>query len=165
MDPLHPSVLATKYHRSYRPLLMGAPGTQSLTQFLSSQTLLSSRAPRKVVFIISPQWFTPKGQTAAAFDFYYSPLDTIVWLQHAHNTVANRYAARRLLSMPSGRSGGVVTGALLHIATGQKLTTKQRRLLALRRAILTNEDALFFPFPIAGQPAAHYAGGPPVTGA
>ncbi|KRL87612.1 D-alanyl-lipoteichoic acid biosynthesis protein DltD [Lacticaseibacillus pantheris] len=146
MDPLHPSVLATKYKRNYRPLLMGAPGTQSLTQFLSSQTLLAHKAPSKVVFIVSPQWFTPKGQQASAFDYYYSPLDTIVWLQHAHNTAANRYAAQRILSMPSGKNGGVIADALLRIAAGQKLTTNQRRLLAIRRQILTNEDALFSRF-------------------
>ncbi|MCI1340734.1 D-alanyl-lipoteichoic acid biosynthesis protein DltD, partial [Furfurilactobacillus sp.] len=39
MDPLHPSVLAQKYHRNYRPFLLGAAGTQSLTQYYSMQTI------------------------------------------------------------------------------------------------------------------------------
>ena len=33
MDAFHPSVLAQKYHRDYRPFLMGMAGTQSLTHF------------------------------------------------------------------------------------------------------------------------------------
>ncbi len=37
MDPLHPSVLAEKYHRSYRPFLLGGPGSQSLAQYLGMQ--------------------------------------------------------------------------------------------------------------------------------
>lgn len=33
MDALHPSVLAYKYKRNYRPFLLGGPGSQSLTHF------------------------------------------------------------------------------------------------------------------------------------
>ena len=34
MDAFHPSVLAQKYHRNYRPFLMGMAGTQDLTHFV-----------------------------------------------------------------------------------------------------------------------------------
>ena len=36
MDPMHPSVLAQKYDRNYRPFLLGAAGSQSLSQFWGS---------------------------------------------------------------------------------------------------------------------------------
>ncbi|MGO3790212.1 MAG: D-alanyl-lipoteichoic acid biosynthesis protein DltD, partial [Enterococcus gilvus] len=39
ISPFHPSVLAEKYDRGYTPFLMGAPGTQSLTQFMMMQSL------------------------------------------------------------------------------------------------------------------------------
>ena len=34
ISPFHPSVLAEKYDRGYRPFLLGAPGTQSLSQYM-----------------------------------------------------------------------------------------------------------------------------------
>ena len=37
MDALHPSVLAYKYKRNYRPFLLGGPGSQSLTHFFTIQ--------------------------------------------------------------------------------------------------------------------------------
>lgn len=146
MDPLHPSVLAAKYQRSYRPLLIGAAGTQSLIHFLMLQSMGSALKNKKVVFIISPQWFTPQGQQPAAFSFYYSPLETITWLQHATNTAADRYAARRLLAMPASTSNKFITDATLRIAAGQSLTTQQRFGLRLSQKVLQNEDALFSRF-------------------
>ena len=60
-SPFHPSALAEKYQRNYRPLLLGAPGTQSLTQFLGMNAL--NLENKKAVLIISPQWFVKEGLT------------------------------------------------------------------------------------------------------
>ncbi|WP_367297898.1 D-alanyl-lipoteichoic acid biosynthesis protein DltD [Loigolactobacillus coryniformis] len=144
MDPLHPSVLAAKYHRHYRPLLIGAAGTQSLVHFLMLQSMGPALKNKKVVFIISPQWFTPQGQRSDAFNFYYSPLETITWLQQAHNTQADRYAARRLLAMNS--TSGLITKAITQIAIGEKLTPQQHFGLRVTQKVLQNEDALFSRF-------------------
>lgn len=58
MDALHPSVLAYKYKRNYRPFLLGGPGSQSLTHFFTMQETVNQLSNKKAVFIISPQWFT-----------------------------------------------------------------------------------------------------------
>ena len=41
MDPFHPAVLAAKYKRPYRPFLLGAAGSQSLSHFFAMQGINS----------------------------------------------------------------------------------------------------------------------------
>ncbi|WP_179394005.1 D-alanyl-lipoteichoic acid biosynthesis protein DltD [Lacticaseibacillus absianus] len=147
LDPFHPSALAAKYHRNYRPFLVGAAGTQSLTHFLSDQSMLTQLAHKKAVFIVSMQWFTKRGQNPQAFTFFYSPLQTITWLLQARNTVADRYAARRLLTMPACRDQQIKS-ALLTVAGGQPLSHLSRQLLTARLQMLRNEDGLFSRFAV-----------------
>lgn len=143
MDPLHPSVLAAKYHRPYQPFLLGSAGSQSLNHFFALQGVHRQLRGKKVVFIISPQWFTKQGQTPDAFSYFYSPLQAIDWLLAAKDSTATRYAAKRLLSMPSGKSSTVMTSALQKVAHGQKLSHSERLFLEYRQQMLSNEDALF----------------------
>ena len=142
MDPFHPAVLARKYGRDYQPLLLGNAGTQSLTHFVDLQSVIPNVKNKKLVMIVSPQWFTHGGQRPDAFGFYYSPLETSNWLLKAKNTLADRYAARRLLQMPATKGNGVIHAGLLNIAAGQPLG-KQRALIAAQRRILQNEDNMF----------------------
>lgn len=143
MDPFHPSVLAAKYG-NYKTLLLGGPGTQSLTQFVDNQSLFKRLTNRKIVFVISPQWFTPGGQRRDAFAYYYSPLQLSTWLLGKRGGVADRYAARRILQMSN--TTGAAHQALLSVAAGQKLTAMQRTLLRTNLRILRNEDGLFSRF-------------------
>ncbi|WP_297815387.1 D-alanyl-lipoteichoic acid biosynthesis protein DltD [uncultured Lactobacillus sp.] len=143
MDPMHPSVLAYKYKRDYRPFLLGGPGSQSLTHFFSMQETVNQLANKKAVFIISPQWFTKQGQNAAAFGMYFSQLQAVNWILNAKDSVATRYAARRLLDMPSGNSSESTKYALMTLASGKKLSEEQVLWLKARRRILTNEDSFF----------------------
>lgn len=142
-DPLHPSVLAYKYHRSYTPFLLGGPGSQSLAQFLNMQETKTQLQGKKAVFIVSPQWFTPQGQIPEAFTLYYSQLQAIDWLLSAKNSVGSRYAARRLLQMPSSTSSRTIKQALMTIASGQQLSASQTLALQTRQRMLLNEDTFF----------------------
>lgn len=146
MDPMHPSVLAAKYHRSYQPFLLGSAGSQSLNHYFTLQGVHSELKDKKIIFIISPQWFTKRGQAPAAFSYYYSPLQAIQWLLTAKDSKATHYAAKRLLAMPSGKSSLIVENCLEKTARGESLTHSDRLLLDLRRHILLNEDALFSRF-------------------
>lgn len=146
LDPLHPSVLAAKYHRNYRPLLLGAAGTQSLTHYLADQSWIRQYRNKRVVFIISPQWFTPQGVQPAAFEYFYSPLQTITFIQHANpNRATDRYAARRILQL-NGKHSGAIHTALLNIAAEQPVTAGVCFRLKLQAALLRNEDTLFSRF-------------------
>lgn len=153
-DPFHPSVLAAKYHRSYRPFLLGARGSQSLTHFFVMQSVNAQLKNRKAVFFISPQWFTPKGEDPNAFSFYYSPLQTTTWIESETGTKMDRYAAYRLLQMPSGSSDKVIAAALARIAAGLQPTAFQRAYVGFRHRILTNEDQIYARFRIPSTNAA-----------
>lgn len=149
MDAFHPSVLAAKYDRPYQPLLLGAPGTQSLTHYLDDQSWIRQYRGRKLVFILSPQWFVPHGARRDAFQFYYSPLQAILFLQHARpSAAADRYAARRLLQLAPAEAHSNIREGLLDIAAGQKLGRGLRTRLRLQGMLLHNEDGLFSRFNI-----------------
>ncbi len=143
IDPMHPSVLAEKYHRSYRPFLLGWRGTQSLTQFFVMQNITKEMKNKKVVISISPQWFVPTGARKDAFGFYTSQLQTTDWLMHENNSAMDRYAARRLLTMPSVTSDEVIEDAVRNVSKGKKLTSFQQLYVKTRQRILTQEDYFF----------------------
>ncbi|WP_204122311.1 D-alanyl-lipoteichoic acid biosynthesis protein DltD [Lacticaseibacillus mingshuiensis] len=144
MDTFHPSVLAAKYDRNYRPLLLGAPGTQSLTHFIADQTMIQQLAGKKAVVILSLQWFTKMGQMPDAFAYYFSPMQTIEWLRSAEpKRAADVYAAHRLLKMPVIRDNATLYDATKDIAAGQPISSATMSLLDLRARLLNNEDALF----------------------
>jgi D-alanyl-lipoteichoic acid biosynthesis protein DltD len=142
-DPLHPSVLAKKYHRSYQPFLLGGPGSQSLAQYFGMQETKQQMTGKRAVFIVSPQWFTKQGQIPEALSLYFSQLQAIDFILDAHDSVATRYAARRLLSMPVGSASDSTYQALMTLASGQKLSDGQILCLKLRRRALLNEDTFF----------------------
>ncbi|WP_047999845.1 D-alanyl-lipoteichoic acid biosynthesis protein DltD [Lactiplantibacillus herbarum] len=150
-DPMHPSVLAEKYNRNYRPFLLGARGTQSLTQYFAMQSVKKQITNKKAVFVISPQWFVPQGTRKDAFSYYYSPLQTIDWLQDEHNTAMDRYAAKRLLQMPSGSSDMVLEGALTRVAAGFKPTSSQMAYINYKARVLGSEDEFFSRFGISNK--------------
>ncbi|MFC6315674.1 D-alanyl-lipoteichoic acid biosynthesis protein DltD [Lapidilactobacillus achengensis] len=143
MDAMHPSVLAAKYKRGYQTLLLGGPGSQSLNHYFTIQEMSAQLRNKKVVYVISPQWFTPKGQRPDAFGYYYSALQATDWLLQAKNTKADRYAAQRLLAMPSGTSSLLIENATKKIAAGRRLSAVEKLMLTQKQVILKNEDALF----------------------
>lgn len=154
MDAFHPSVLAAKYHRNYRPFLLGAPGTQSLTHYLDDQSWIRQYRGKKVVFILSLQWFTPKGANPDAFHYFYSPLQAIVFLQHADpHDAADRYAAKRLLTLSPAKAHSDIREGLLDVAAGVKLTQGLKTRLVIHKVLLHNEDSLFSKFTVGN----HYA--------
>ncbi|RVU71435.1 MULTISPECIES: D-alanyl-lipoteichoic acid biosynthesis protein DltD [Lactobacillus] len=145
-DPLHPSILAEKYHRNYRPFLLGGAGSQSLAQFVGMQGTSKQLRDKKAVVIISPQWFTKQGQNPQAFDLYYSPLQTAMFLLKANaKSKADRYAAQRIAAMPTVKNG-IIKSCLKKVARGQKLSDWDRFLLEQRQRMLVNEDNFFSTF-------------------
>ncbi|NLR08618.1 MULTISPECIES: D-alanyl-lipoteichoic acid biosynthesis protein DltD [Lactobacillaceae] len=143
IDPMHPSVLAQKYHRDYRPFLLGARGTQSLTQFFVMQNIQSELRNKKAVVFVSPQWFVKGGTRKDAFGFYYSQLQTTEWLTHYRHDAIDQYAAKRLLQMPAAKSDHFIYAALQRVAAGKSLTDYQRFYLQTRKNMLTQEDQFF----------------------
>lgn len=143
IDALHPSVLAQKYHRSYRPFLLGTAGTQSITQFWQMQGFGNELNHKKAVFIISPQWFVKGGIDPAAFNYFYPRPEIVNWLLKAKSTEEDRFAAERLLALNPKDSTDVIDDSVLRIAAGQHLTSFQKIYLHLVKNELDREDQLF----------------------
>ena len=145
IDAFHPFVLAQKYKRPYRPFLLGAMGAQSLSQFFGMQEINAQLKDKKAVFVISPQWFVKQGIAPGAFALYYSNLQAVTWLldNQDKNTEMQRYAAKRLLQMPSAHSDKMIENCIQKKADGQNLSEMQLVYLKLRRNQLMHEDQLF----------------------
>lgn len=148
MDAFHPSVLAVKYHRNYRPFLLGRRGTQSLTQYFGMQTILPELKNKQAIFVISPQWFDSTGAEPAAFDFYFSNLQGVDWLCHAKNTAMDRYAARRFLQLQGQGRKDDLASMYRRIAQGKALTPFQQWKIRVQKNVLEHEDQLFSNFHI-----------------
>lgn len=147
-DLAHPSVLAKKYHRGYTPFLIGSAGTQSLTQY----TIMSSATKeignkRKIVFIISPQWFTKGGVESQYFDHWYSAVQVYSWLKQNSGkkqfTREDRYYAQRLLSFSVVNSSSRLSGYLKSIKENEPLSKSSQMRIATTYERLVREDRLF----------------------
>lgn len=144
ISPFHPSVLAEKYDRNYRPFLLGAPGTQSLTQALMMQSMGNDLSQKKVVFILSPQWFVKEGVTNDYFNAYYSELQTYQWVCDLEKiTDDDVYLATRLSEFPKVQKDKRLEHALQDIAAGKLPSKSDKRYIELMFNMFSREDELF----------------------
>lgn len=144
ISPFHPSVLAEKYNRSYRPFLLGAPGTQSLTQAMMMQSMGDSLDHKKVVFILSPQWFVKKGITEDYFNAYYSKLHVYQWVTGIKNVdEKDKYLANRLLEFPKVKEDKRLTSVLEEIENGKTPSFSEKQAMDMTINALAREDELF----------------------
>jgi D-alanine transfer protein len=74
LDPFHPSNYFAVNKKGFTPYLVGRGGTQSLIQFLSISQNADKLRGKKIVFIVSPQWFHPRGIDEVHFSPNYSIL-------------------------------------------------------------------------------------------
>lgn len=144
ISPFHPSVLAEKYRRNYRPFLLGAPGTQSLSQYMMMRSAGDDLKYKKVVFIISPQWFVKGGVKDDYFNRYFSELQTFDWLFSLKKvTPTDRYFARRLLHFSKVKENERLTDVLKTIKAGQLPTSDKIDQFQNKWNLLKKEDELF----------------------
>ncbi|MBS4175323.1 D-alanyl-lipoteichoic acid biosynthesis protein DltD [Bacillus sp. FJAT-49736] len=73
-DPFHPSNYFEANPQGFTPFLVGRGGTQSLVQFMNFAAHADQIKGKKLVFIISPQWFHKGGIDSVHFDPNYSML-------------------------------------------------------------------------------------------
>ncbi|MBC2279138.1 D-alanyl-lipoteichoic acid biosynthesis protein DltD [Listeria welshimeri] len=118
VDQFHPSVVSKKYKQGYTPFLLGRPGTQSLSHFLDVNALGNSLKGKKVVVVLSPQWFGPRGVSDPSFGANFSPLHAYKFaLENTKNTPERIYAAKRLLSFQVVQSDDTLKKLLENIIT------------------------------------------------
>lgn len=143
-DLAHPSVLAEKYNRNYRPFLLGAPGTQSLTQYFQMQSISSDMKNRKAVFVISPQWFVKQGTNPKYFQFYFSAMQATSFIQqNQKSTPASRYAAKRLVALEGPTLNARLKDALVKMGQGKPISSADKIYFEYYSRLLKHEDQLF----------------------
>ncbi|MDF7637468.1 D-alanyl-lipoteichoic acid biosynthesis protein DltD [Leuconostocaceae bacterium ESL0958] len=144
-DAMHPSVLAEKYNRSYRPFMLGRAGSDALVQYMGMQEMPQALNQKKAVFVISPQWFTKDG--AGAFDLFYSPLQTVDWLRQMDQPSAtDRFVARTLLKQAQIKNSPYYHRLVQKVADGKELSGADQSSLKIRHAYLARQDQLFSNF-------------------
>lgn len=143
-DAFHPSVWADKYDKSWTPFLAGKPGTQSLTHFFYLNSMSQQLKNRKLVFIISPQWFKPQGIPVPALENFTSKGEVYSWLRTANpHAFATQQLAQRLMRVPSFTDDMLIKSALKNLARQKKLNPAQRTSVALADQFWKKEDLLF----------------------
>lgn len=146
-DPFHPSVLAAKYHRPYTPFLLGSAGTQSLKQFMIIQSMGKDLRQKKAVFIISPQWFVPKGVKQQYFDHWYSGVQLYNWLNKIKKkdsfSKADRVFAKRLQHFTIIRDNPRIMKYLQQVCMDIPFSNAQRKAIQRNYKFLLREDRLF----------------------
>ncbi|EHJ52904.1 D-alanyl-lipoteichoic acid biosynthesis protein DltD [Streptococcus macacae] len=139
-DSMHPSILAERYKRSYRPYLLGQKGTTSLSHYFGMQQISRQLQGKKAVYVISPQWFVKKGTNAAAFQQYFSSEQLVDFLLKQTGNASDQYAAKRLLKIKPDIS---MSSIVKKVANGKKLSSFDRIRLRLTKTFLKKEEALF----------------------
>lgn len=67
MDAFHPSKFFRENNKGYIPFLIGTGGTESTFHYLNFAVHHNELKGKKIVFILSPQWFTKKGENEVRF--------------------------------------------------------------------------------------------------
>lgn len=73
-DPFHPYNYTKATDTPYETYMLGRGGTQSITHFLNIAEQQENLEVKKVIFIISPQWFVKEGMDETHFSPNYSML-------------------------------------------------------------------------------------------
>lgn len=73
-DPFHPYNYARATDTPYSIFMVGRGGMQSITHFLNFAAQEKNLKDKKIIFIISPQWFTKNGMPELQFSTNYSML-------------------------------------------------------------------------------------------
>ncbi len=74
LDQFHPSNYFAVNNQGFTPFLVGRGGTESLIHFLNFSEHTDQLKGKKLVFILSPQWFQPRGADESHFVPNYSTL-------------------------------------------------------------------------------------------
>lgn len=99
LDSFHPSNYFAANPQGYIPFLVGKGGTASMFHFLNFAVNQEALKDKKIVFILSPQWFTEIGEDEAHFVSSYSVLKAYQFALHPTVSPAVfKTGANRLMS-------------------------------------------------------------------
>ncbi|AFQ15695.1 D-alanyl-lipoteichoic acid biosynthesis protein DltD [Bacillus thuringiensis] len=98
LDVYHPSNYFKVNNQGFTPFLVGRGGTQSLIHVLSLAALMDNLEGRKIVFVLSPQWFVKEGLDELHFAPNFSSQQAYHFLfNHELQPEIKKEIAKRLL--------------------------------------------------------------------
>lgn len=143
-NPYHPTSFFTKYPSGYTPYLVGMPGTSPLTHFFYVNSVSNQLKDRKMVFIISPQWFTKKGIGEAAFQQFISKGEIYSWISSANpKDLSTQVIARRLLKFKGPTDDILISKSLHALEKGKAVNPGIKGLVLVSEQFWKKEDDLF----------------------
>lgn len=99
LDSFHPSNYFHVTGEPFTPFLVGRGGTESLIHLLNFSEHLDQLKCRKIVFVLSPQWFQPQGTDESHFVPNYSSLQGYDFAFNKEiNPKVKKQAIKRLLT-------------------------------------------------------------------
>jgi D-alanine transfer protein len=99
LDQFHPSNYFKVTGEPFTPFLVGRGGTESLIHLLNFSEHIDQLKGRKIVFVLSPQWFQPNGTDESHFVPNYSSLQGYDFaFNNKINPTIKRRAIKRLLT-------------------------------------------------------------------
>lgn len=146
VNPYHPTAFFSHYPSNYTPYLVGMPGTSSLTHSFYLTSIASQMKNRKIVFIISPQWFTQRGLSETAFEQFVSKGEIYAWLAQANpKDSSSQYLARRLLAFKGSTDDALIKSCLVSLSKGKAIGEIDKVMVLAADQFWKREDSLFSP--------------------
>ncbi|EIT87382.1 DltD [Fictibacillus macauensis ZFHKF-1] len=110
LDRYHPSNYFKVNPAGFTPFLVGRGGSQSLVHFLNFAAHKDQLKNKKMVFILSAQWFIPEGSDAAHFSPNYSSLQGYdLAFNKQISPALKKRAMKRLLKFDSIKNDDMLT--------------------------------------------------------
>ncbi|WHY88321.1 D-alanyl-lipoteichoic acid biosynthesis protein DltD [Neobacillus novalis] len=99
LDRFHPANYFKETGADFTPFLVGRGGTESLIHFLNFSEHTDQLKGKKIVFVLSPQWFQPNGTDDSHFAPNYSSLQGYdLAFNKKVNPAVKKMAIKRLLT-------------------------------------------------------------------
>lgn len=144
VNSFHPSSYFKKYPAGFTPYLVGQPGTTTLTHFFYINSISEELKNRKIVFVISPQWFSKQGMNEGEFRNFVSKGEIYSWMKVADPKASTTaQLAQRLLQFKSLEAEKTIYSGLKRLANHQALTHWQKISIGVGLQFWRKEDVLF----------------------
>lgn len=146
-DPFHPYNYTKAAKTPYSTFMVGRGGSQSITHFLNFAEQEKNLKGKKIIFIISPQWFTARGMD----DFHFSPNYSMLHaydlaFNHEMNPKLKKEAMRRLLQFDTVKRDHLLVSMYKYeLAKGKKplLGHVTMALGYINRSLLEKKDLYY----------------------
>jgi D-alanine transfer protein len=148
LDRFHPSNYFQEVHEDFTPFLIGRGGTESLIHFLNFSEHINQLKDKKIVFVLSPQWFNPQGADESHFVPNYSSLQVYDFdFNQQIDPEVKKQAIKRLLTYSSVKNDPILSTLYKAEVTNDPWTKREasalRPVALVYRHLLEKKDLYY----------------------